>query len=156
MKRTFACVAGFLLCLPFFAQTKINVSDAVTFWSDLPDEVLADEIVSRMTDTELLSQILMFGWAGAEPEKLLFDWVDRGLGSVKVFGWNTDDINLVAKSITRLQKKSAEGRFKIPLFVATDQEAGYVMLREKQQSLLATWQSVRAVILLTHGILHSI
>lgn len=126
MKRTFACVAGFLLCLPFFAQTKINVSDDVTFWSDLPDEVLADEIASRMTDTELLSQILMFGWAGAEPEKLLFDWVDRGLGSVKVFGWNTDDINLVAKSITRLQKKSAEGRFKIPLFVATDQEGGWI------------------------------
>ena len=43
------------------------------------------------TDSELYSQILMFGWAGAEPSELLYQWVDRGLGSVKVFGWNTDD-----------------------------------------------------------------
>lgn len=126
MKNLFAFAAGFFLCLPFFAQTKLNLNENISFWSDLPDEQLADKIVSEMTDTELLSQILMFGWAGAEPEKLLFDWVDRGLGSVKVFGWNTDDINLVAKSITRLQKKSAEGRFKIPLFVATDQEGGWI------------------------------
>lgn len=99
---------------------------AVDFWSDLPNEELAKQITDQMTDTELLSQTFMFGWAGAEPPELLYQWVNRGLGSVKVFGWNTDDIHLVAKSITSLQKSSVQGRFKIPLFVATDQEGGWI------------------------------
>lgn len=69
----------------------------------------------------------MFGWAGAEPSDLLNSWViDRGLGSVKVFGWNTDDIRLVAKSVKTLQKEAASRRFRIPLFVATDQEGGWI------------------------------
>lgn len=98
----------------------------INFWSDYDNEILASTIADRMTDEELLSQIFMFGWAGAEPEDILYQWVDRGLGSVKVFGWNTDDIYLVAKSISSLQKRSAQGRFQIPLFVATDQEGGWI------------------------------
>lgn len=97
------------------------------FWSDVPNAELAYVIVKRMTDEELLSQILMFGWAGAEPSELLNSWVrDRGLGSVKVFGWNTDNTTQVANSITALQKKAQSRRFKIPLFVATDQEGGWI------------------------------
>ena len=105
-----------------FAQSKATV----TFWDDIPNEELARTIVDQMTDSELYSQILMFGWAGEEPETLLYDWVSRGLGSVKVFGWNTNDIHLVAKSISSLQKTSQENRFQIPLFVATDQEGGSI------------------------------
>ncbi len=97
------------------------------FYSDYPSDILARTLVSRMTDAEKLSQILMFGWAGLEPPELLFQWVgDVGLGSVKVFGWNTEDIKLVAKSITNLQKSALSRRFKIPLFVATDQEGGWI------------------------------
>lgn len=97
------------------------------FWSDVPNAELAYVISKRMSDEELLSQMLMFGWAGAEPSELLNSWVrDRGLGSVKVFGWNTDNTTLVAKSITALQKKAQNRRFKIPLFVATDQEGGWI------------------------------
>ena len=102
-----------------FAQTP-------TFWDNMPNESLAKAIVDQMTDTELYSQILMFGWAGAEPDKLLYDWVQRGLGNVKVFGWNTNDIHLVAKSVSSLQNSSQANRFKIPLFVATDQEGGSI------------------------------
>ena len=109
-----------------FIYSNEVLPENVTFWSDYPNEVLAKTIVDRMTPEELYSQILMFGWAGAEPENLLYQWVNRGLGSVKVFGWNTDDIKLVAKSITSLQKTSARGRFQIPLFVATDQEGGWI------------------------------
>ena len=100
--------------------------NTVNFWSKLPNDELAQRITDEMTDTELLSQTFMFGWAGAEPPELLYQWVERGLGSVKVFGWNTDDIHLVAKSISSLQKEAAEGRFQIPLFVATDQEGGWI------------------------------
>ena len=100
--------------------------NTVNFWSKLPNEELARRIADEMTDTELLSQTFMFGWAGAEPPELLYQWVERGLGSVKVFGWNTDDIYLVAKSISSLQTRAGENRFQIPLFVATDQEGGWI------------------------------
>lgn len=103
------------------------IPESADFWSDYPAEQLADFLCGRMSDEELLAQILMFGWAGAEPSELLNQWVlDRGLGSVKVFGWNTDNTELVAKSVASLQKKSQARRFKIPLFVATDQEGGWI------------------------------
>ena len=110
-----------------WSQTEENVlNNSVNFWSKLPNNELARRITDEMTDTELLSQTFMFGWAGAEPPELLYQWVERGLGSVKVFGWNTDDIYLVSKSISSLQTEAAEGRFQIPLFVATDQEGGWI------------------------------
>ena len=112
-----------LLALPAFFTAQQNT---VNFWTKLPNDELAERITDEMTDAELLSQTFMFGWAGAEPPELLYQWVERGLGSVKVFGWNTDDIHLVAKSISSLQTKAADNRFQIPLFVATDQEGGWI------------------------------
>lgn len=104
-----------------------DLPEDITFWSDYPSSVLAQALVQRMSNSELLSQIFMFGWAGQEPSVLLNQWVEeRGLGSVKVFGWNTDDINLVAKSINSLQQKAQSRRFQIPLYVATDQEGGWI------------------------------
>lgn len=99
---------------------------SLSFWDDIAPEKLSNDIVNQMTDEELLSQTFMFGWAGAEPSDLLYQWVDCGLGSVKVFGWNTDDIYLVAKSVTSLQQRAQKNRFQIPLFVATDQEGGWI------------------------------
>lgn len=139
-KRFVSILSVFLMTLVFFSSTAqtINVlaeqkekvqslPDDIDFWSDYPHDILAQTIVDRMTDEELLSQILMFGWAGAEPSALLNAWVsDRGLGSVKVFGWNTDDIHQVARSVNSLQQRAAARRFKIPLFVATDQEGGWI------------------------------
>lgn len=121
-------IAALCLCFTLSAQNTAvqTLPENITFWSDYPADKLADVLVSRMSNEELLAQIFMFGWAGSEPSELLNQWVERGLGSVKVFGWNTDDINLVAKSITSLQKKSQDRRFQIPLFVATDQEGGWI------------------------------
>lgn len=103
----------FAISLIIFISSIFSLFSAdVDFWSDIPNEELARQITDLMTDTELYSQILMFGWAGAEPAELLYQWVARGLGSVKVFGWNTDDIHLVAKSITSLQKSAGNNRFK--------------------------------------------
>lgn len=130
IRKSFARGA-FVLCTAFFGTHTLFAQKAIPenadFWSDYPAERLADFLVSKMTDEELLSQILMFGWAGAEPSDLLNQWVlDRGLGSVKVFGWNTDDLVQVAKSVTALQQKSQSRRLRIPLFVATDQEGGWI------------------------------
>ena len=124
--RFFAAVISLFLISSFTNVNAQASSATVSFWDDMPNGQLAQAIVDQMTDTELYSQILMFGWAGEEPEQLLYDWVKRGLGSVKVFGWNTNDIHLVAKSISSLQADSQTNRFKIPLFVATDQEGGSI------------------------------
>ena len=118
-----AILLAAILVLPraALAQNDIN------FWSDYPNEELADALVARMSDEELYSQILMFGWAGAEPSELLNEWVlARGLGSVKVFGWNTDNTTLVARSVKALQEKAQRRKLQIPLFVATDQEGGWI------------------------------
>ncbi|ULQ59193.1 glycoside hydrolase family 3 protein [Brucepastera parasyntrophica] len=93
----------------------------------MPHEELADRIVSAMTDEELLAQMLMFGWAGTDPSREVIRWVEeRSLGSIKIFGWNTDNTRKVAESVTLLQRKAETGRFRIPLFVATDQEGGWI------------------------------
>ena len=111
----------------YFMDGPVLKDENVDFYSDYPSDILSRTLVSRMSDAEKLSQILMFGWAGQEPPELLFQWVGEvGLGSVKIFGWNTEDIKLVAKSITALQKSAVSRRFKIPLFVATDQEGGWI------------------------------
>ena len=115
--------------MPIWSQatSATELPENIDFWSDYPAEQLARTIADRMTDEELFSQILMFGWAGAEPSELLNSWVtSRGLGSVKVFGWNTANIQQVARSVKLLQEEAAQKRFKIPLFVATDQEGGYI------------------------------
>ena len=120
----------FVLCfIPIWSQatSATELPEDIDFWSDYPAEQLARTITDRMTDEELFSQILMFGWAGAEPSDLLNSWVtNRGLGSVKVFGWNTANIQQVARSVKQVQEEASQRRFKIPLFVATDQEGGYI------------------------------
>ena len=126
MKKVFAFI---LTIFAFFNSYTQNASipEHADFWSEYPNEALADFLVSRLSDEELLAQIFMFGWAGEEPSALLNQWVsDRGLGSVKVFGWNTNNTELVAKSIASLQERSQQRRYKIPLFVATDQEGGWI------------------------------
>ena len=120
----------FFLCI-FLLAVDLNSASSVkrlpNFYDNVPNEELAAEIIENMTDEELLAQTFMFGWAGQDPGDLLLSWIqDSGLGSIKVFGWNTGDSRKLAKSISILQKKSLEGRFGIPLFVATDQEGGWV------------------------------
>ena len=97
------------------------------FYDNVPNEKLAASIIEHMTDEELLAQTFMFGWAGQEPDGLLAEWIEKsGLGSIKIFGWNTQDSRKLAQSVLTLQKKAYGRRFGIPLFVATDQEGGWV------------------------------
>ena len=129
MKKLFCAVLIFFTFCTIFAQssTSNSIPANADFWSEYPSEQLADFLISKMSDEELLAQIYMFGWAGKEPSALLNQWVsDRGLGSVKVFGWNTENLEQVAKSISSLQERAQKRHLKIPLFVATDQEGGTI------------------------------
>ncbi len=111
-----------IICNSLFSEELLP-----NFYDEEPNEVLAKAIVERMTDEELLAQTLMFSWKGQEPGELIVDWVkNTGLGSIKLFGWNTGNSIKVAKSVSKLQKEALHSRFSIPLFVATDQEGGWV------------------------------
>ncbi|MGP1593754.1 MAG: glycoside hydrolase family 3 protein [Treponema sp.] len=125
-KIVFPYLLAFSVLSALNAQT-VKPKALPDFYDDVPHEQLARRIADAMTDDELLAQTFMFGWAGQEPTDLLIGWVgERSLGSIKIFGWNTQDSIELAKSITLLQKRSQTTRFRIPLFVATDQEGGWI------------------------------
>ena len=80
-----------------------------------------------MGDEEVLGQVLMMSYPGDEPNELFLEWVERrGLGGVKIFGWNADDSTKVARAVGRMQGKALGSRLGIPLLVATDQEGGWI------------------------------
>jgi len=90
-------------------------------------EELAAAIESAMSDEQALAQTFMLGWVGAEPSPLIMDWIrQRNIGGVKIFGWNTSDTLLLARTVGALQEASLAGPFRIPLLVATDQEGGWI------------------------------
>ena len=90
-------------------------------------EELAAAIEEAMSDDQALAQVFMLGWVGAEPSPLIMDWIrDRNIGGVKIFGWNTEDTVLLARTVGALQEASLKGAFNIPLLVATDQEGGWI------------------------------
>jgi beta-N-acetylhexosaminidase len=97
------------------------------FDSPEPPEVLAARILERMTDEQALAQTFMLGWVGAEPSPLIMDWIwDRGIGGIKIFGWNTGDTRKLAETVGILQEAALERESGIPLLVATDQEGGWI------------------------------
>lgn len=90
-------------------------------------ETLGASYVGAMSDEETLSQVLMVGYAGVRPSQAFLRWVETwGLGGVKIFGWNAEDTTLLAEAIAEIQKKALKSRFSLPLFVATDQEGGWI------------------------------
>ena len=101
--------------------------DQVHF-SDKNDPILlAEKIVSSMSDTEALGQILMFGYRGEEPDAGILRWISEGgLGGVKIFGWNAENLETLANTIGHYQKRALESQFGVPLLIATDQEGGWV------------------------------
>ncbi|MDR0669905.1 MAG: glycoside hydrolase family 3 protein [Treponema sp.] len=87
----------------------------------------AAALLARMSNEEALAQTFMLGWVGAEPSPLIINWIqDRHIGGVKIFGWNTEDTQKLAKTVGELQLASLEGKYGLPLLVATDQEGGWI------------------------------
>jgi len=119
----------FLLCL-LWATGELHGETAATlpsFWDDRPDEELIEAILSEMTDEELLGQVFMLGYIGKRPSGEILSWIrSRDLGGVKIFTRNVDTLAGLSASITEMQEVAGSGRFRIPLFVSTDQEGGWV------------------------------
>ncbi len=121
--KTFFPAAVFLLLLLF----PLHAEAVPSFYDRGDSKVLIDTIVGAMTDTELLGQVMMLGFFGTAPSDSILSWIEkRNIGGVKLFGWNVSDLPTLGKTVGILQHKAAQTPFKIPLFIATDQEGGWV------------------------------
>jgi len=119
-----AAVFFVFLCFSVFVS---SAADAPSFRLEGPAESVADALLAAMSDEEILAQTFMFGWVGADPSPLILEWINkRHIGGVKIFGWNTDDTTRLAKAVGALQTAAIASDKKIPLFIATDQEGGWI------------------------------
>ena len=87
----------------------------------------AAALISGMTDEEIVAQVFMVGWPSREPTPELLEWIRRrNIGGIKVFGWNAEDLRLLAETIGTMQQEALATPHAIPLLTATDQEGGWV------------------------------
>ncbi|WKC58165.1 glycoside hydrolase family 3 protein [Borrelia sp. P9F1] len=79
-----------------------------------------------MSDKELLGQMFMISYPGEQITNFTLNFIkDKNLGGIKIFGWNAGSLPMLIDSINKAQVMSQRNRFKIPLFIATDQEGGW-------------------------------
>jgi beta-N-acetylhexosaminidase len=99
------------------------------FWSlaGLAEDAAVNNLMEKMGPEERLGQVFMLSYEGDEPTPLLYSWIRRrGLGGVKIFGWNTEDTGRLANAVNAIQSAAAAGSFDVPPFIATDQEGGWI------------------------------
>ncbi len=122
-RRTLAALLLALTLLPAGARLGADPS----FWDPLPVEKLTAAVVDAMSDEELLGQVFFLGYVGTRPSAEIRRWiVERHIGGVKVFTRNVDTLPGLAESVREMQRLSQQKGHRIPLFVATDQEGGWV------------------------------
>ncbi|MFP4643192.1 MAG: glycoside hydrolase family 3 protein [Spirochaetales bacterium] len=90
-----------------------------------------DAVYAEMSVEERIAQLLLLGWPGQDPSEKLMRWVEeRGIGGVKVFGWNGRNTQRLAATLSQLQEAAIERETghgeTLPLFTVTDQEGGWV------------------------------
>ncbi len=113
-----------IVCIVIFFIS--NNCFSYDFWLTEDKEKLIDKIVSQMNDKELLGQMFMISYPGEQITKFALDFIkEKNLGGIKIFGWNAKNLQSLIESIKQAQTVSQDNRFKIPLFIATDQEGGW-------------------------------
>jgi len=106
---------------------------------------VAARIAGAMTNQELLGQVFFLGYQGVGVSPEILRWIGRGIGGVKIFPRNVSDLTSLARDIARMQTLAAQGRFHVPLFVATDQEGGWVRQIKDETSISAGALALGAV-----------
>jgi len=97
---------------------------------------LARSLVDAMTGDELLGQVFFLGYQGIGPSPEIQRWIrDHHIGGVKLFPRNVSDLTSLARDVALMQGLAEKGRFAIPLFIATDQEGGWVRQIKDETSI---------------------
>lgn len=97
------------------------------FWIDAPPAVVAEYLLGVMSDEEILSQLLMMGWPSEDASGPIMSWIGgHNVGGVKIFGWNGNRVDTLARTLGTMQDSALSTAQGIPLLTATDQEGGWV------------------------------
>jgi beta-N-acetylhexosaminidase len=97
------------------------------FWLEAEDEDQVERIFRSLSEEEILGQVFLVGYASELPTPEILAWLEgRNIGGIKIFGWNAENLTTLSNSIARMQSKALKTKNGIPLFVATDQEGGWV------------------------------
>ena len=120
-----------------FLVAAVNVGTwGLGFYDPGPPDEVASRIANAMTDEELLGQVFFLGYQGVGPSREIQSWItDHHIGGVKLFPRNVSDLTSLAEDVAFMQMLSTRGRFHIPLFVATDQEGGWVRQIKDETSI---------------------
>ncbi len=97
------------------------------FWTAGPVSARVEALLASMRDEEVLGQVFLLTWPGDSPTPTLYRWIsERGIGGVKIFGWNAENTTRLVASIASVQTAALGSLHRIPLLVATDQEGGVI------------------------------
>jgi beta-N-acetylhexosaminidase len=117
--KTFTVI--FILLFPCIIPALPN------FFDNTETDILAEQIVNQMDNTDLLGQVLLLGYYGLDPSDDILEWISSyKIGGIKIFGWNVAALQRLGRSISVMQKTALANPLAIPLFIATDQEGGWV------------------------------
>ncbi len=109
-----------------FWDGEIELPDNHSFLGPEVSELI-ESLLDKMTPEERIAQLLMVSWTTEEPTPEIMRWIrERNIGGVKVFGWNGENLPVLAAAIGEMQTASLNTPLAIPLFTATDQEGGWV------------------------------
>ncbi len=115
-----------LILIILFISPAVLFSDN-DFWADEDEEVLLEQLLEEMNDQQKLAQMFMLGYMGESPSAEMLNWISENeIGGVKIFGWNVTNLRALTESVTKMQQRSQKTEFRIPLFIVTDQEGGWV------------------------------
>ena len=115
-------------------------------WSwDIGNTSQVVTLVDSMGDDELLGQVFMIGFSGPGADPVILRWIkDKHIGGVKIFGWNGDNLPLLTAASGAMQDAAASSGQGIPLFIATDQEGGWVRHVKGETSITPGNMSIAA------------
>ncbi len=116
-----------LLFFLFVPGTTLLRADNPIWDIDIRGGSQASAIVDSMSDEELLGQVFMIGFTGPGADPVILRWIrEKHIGGVKIFGWNGDNLPLLTEASGVMQETALSASTGIPLFIATDQEGGWV------------------------------
>ena len=113
----------------FWQGADTGIVEGSKAWPDQDPvvEQLVTDLLNEMTPEQRVAQLLMVSWTTEAPTPEILRWIrERNLGGVKIFGWNGENLPVLATAIAEMQRESLNTPLSIPLFTATDQEGGWV------------------------------